>query len=93
MVRVNPTKIILEDIPELEASTKGGIILPTQVAKKITMRGKILLVGDGTPDIPMNHKVGDIAMYHPRAGTTFTWDDKEVRIVDVNEIFLSGSDV
>jgi co-chaperonin GroES (HSP10) len=90
MPRVNPTKILLEDIPELESKSKGGIILPDAVLKKVVMKGKIVIVGDGTPDIPMTHKVGDIAIYHPRAGTTFVYDDKEYRLIDSNEVLLSG---
>jgi chaperonin GroES len=90
MVSINATKVLIEDIPELTEKTQSGIIIPTTVKAK-TMRGKILIVGDGTPDIKIKHQVGDIALFHPSAGTKFTWEDREVRLVDVNEIFLSSS--
>lgn len=90
MLRVNSTKLLVEDIIETEKETKSGILLPTAVIRKNHMKGTILLKGDGTPDIPIVHEIGDIALYHPAAGSKFTWEEREVRLVDVADIFLSG---
>lgn len=88
-MRVNATKVLVEDIKESEEKSKGGILLPTAVIKQDVMKGRILVVGDGTKEVPMLHRVGDVALYHPRAGNKFTWEEKEYRLIDVSEIFLS----
>jgi co-chaperonin GroES (HSP10) len=90
MLRVNPTKLIVEDVIETEKVTTSGIVLPSAVIKTKQMRGIILLKGDGTNDIPMVHEVGDTCIYHPNAGSKFTWQGKEVRTIDVGEVLLSG---
>jgi co-chaperonin GroES (HSP10) len=88
-LKVNPTKVLIQDITATEEKTKGGLIIPGMV-KIPTMRGTIILVGDGTPDIQIKHQVGDIALFNPGAGSKLMWDDKEYRLVDISEIFLSG---
>lgn len=90
MLRVNSTKLLVQDIIETEKETKSGILLPNAIIRKVSMKGTILLKGEGTPDIPIVHEVGDIALYHPAAGSKFTWDEKEVRLIDVADVFLSG---
>lgn len=92
MLRVNATKLLVEDEKLIESKTGSGIILPSQITKPNNMRGKILLKGEGTPDIPIVHEIGDTAIYHPRSGTVFTCDGKDVRLIDVSDVFLSGVD-
>lgn len=89
MIKINPTKILVLDQEETAEKTASGIFIPTTV-KSPTMRGKIIQKGDGTPEIPVVHNVGDTCLFNPRAGQKFEWDGKEYRIVDVAEIFLSG---
>ena len=48
MPRVNPTKVLVQDITELESKSKAGLIIPDQVAKKVTMKGKIIIKRDAT---------------------------------------------
>lgn len=91
MVRINATKVLVQDIEESKEKTASGIIIPKTAQKTNTMKGKIILVGDGTDDIKINHKVGDIALFHPQAGRTLVWENKEYRLVDISEIFLSGA--
>lgn len=88
-ISINPTKVICEDIPEVKDKTESGIFIPSTI-KSVSMRGKIIFKGDGLKDMPLVHKVGDIALYNPRAGQKFEWNDKEYRILDAGEIFLSG---
>ena len=89
-LKINPTKVLVEDIIEAEEQTKGGILLPTQILKAKTMKGKIILIGEGTQYVKIMHKVGDIALFNPSAGTKLIWNDKEYRLVDTSEVLLSG---
>jgi co-chaperonin GroES (HSP10) len=91
MIKVNQTKLLVQDILETEAKTQAGIILPNNVIKAKTMKGTVLVVGDGTPDIKIVHQPGDIVLFHPASGQKLTMDDKEYRLIEVNEVFLSGS--
>jgi co-chaperonin GroES (HSP10) len=90
-LKINPTKIMVEDIPEVEATTKAGILLPNAVIKVPTMKGTVLLTGKGTPDIEIIYDIGDTVLYHPQAGSKLKLDEKELRLIDVSEIFLGGS--
>ncbi len=92
MVKINPTKLVVldETQPDTDQVTKAGIIVPGAIVKTPTMKGRVVVKGDGTPEIPVLHEVGSIALFNPRAGQKFEWEGKEYRIVDVSEIFLSG---
>ncbi len=85
---VNPSKVLVEDINETVEKTSTGIFIPNSV-KIPTMKGKIIIVGSGTPDIPIVHKVGTVCLFNPRAGQKLEWNGKEYRLVDAAEIFLS----
>jgi co-chaperonin GroES (HSP10) len=86
MAKVNPTKILVEEIAE-QPTTSGGIIIPTMV-KDDSLRGKVLLVGSGTPELEMVYAVGDTVLFNPHAGRKFTWSGKEVKLIDINDVFL-----
>lgn len=51
-----------------EEVTLGGIIIPDS-AKEKPLRGKVLAVGNGTKDEPMELKEGDTVLYGKYAGT------------------------
>jgi len=89
-IRLNATKVLIEDIKETKDKTESGIFIPTQVVQQVTMKGKIIMIGEGTPDIPIFHEVGAVALYSPRAGQKVQVGDKEYRLMDVHEILLSG---
>jgi co-chaperonin GroES (HSP10) len=88
-IKINPTKILVKDIEDVQEKTSGGIFIPTTV-KAPTMKGKIIKVGDGTPDMKINHQANDIALFHPSAGVKLTWENVEYRLIDVSDVFLSG---
>ncbi len=90
MITLNPTKLLIEDVVSVETKTQAGIILPDAVAKKVVGKGKILNTGVGTADLPMVHKIGDTCLFHPKAGSTFTYEEKEYRLIDMSEVFMSG---
>lgn len=87
---INPTKILCEDIPET-AEKIGSIIVPT-TARIPSMKAKILQIGCGTDYIKISHKVGDIALFSPRAGQEIEVNGKKLRLMDVNDVWLSGTD-
>lgn len=81
--------IVLEAF-EAEEKTSGGIIIP-DTAKKKTMKGKVISVGDGSRDsdgkiITMEVKVGDIVMYEKWGGTEVTIGDKPFLIMKETDI-------
>ena len=88
--KINSTKLLVEDIPEIAEKTASGIFIPTTV-KIPTLSGKVVLKGEGTPDIKIIYEVGDTVLFHPQAGNKFIWDKKEYRLLDVSDIFLGGS--
>lgn len=88
--KVNPTKLLVHDIIEVTNKTASGIILPDAVIKKETMKAKVLLVGKGTPDIEIPYVPGDTVLFHPRSGTKFSYEGDDLRLIDVNEVFLGG---
>ena len=88
--KVNPLKLLVEDEIEVETETKSGIILPNQIAKKNTMRGTVVIKGEGTADIHIVHDVGDKVLFNPHAGNKFQYEGKDYRLIDVNEVILGG---
>lgn len=88
-IKINATKILVEDIPEIEKQTEGGIIIPTAVVKNKTSKGVVIAVGSGTNFLPIPYKEGDTVIFPPTAGVKFKHEDKEYRLVDVSEIFMS----
>jgi len=85
--KINPTKVLVTDIVEDEKKTASGIIIPG-TAKTPSMRGRVVLVGRGTPEMPIEYSKGDVVYYRPMAGSKFNMDDVDYRLVDVQEIFL-----
>lgn len=66
--RVNPTKILLRAMPKLaEKKTQSGIIIPEAVVKEASAMGTVVLVGKGTPNIPMEVQIGDKVLHSPHA--------------------------
>lgn len=92
LTKINATKLLVSDIIEVTNKTASGIIIPDAVIKHEAMKAKVLIVGKGTPDIGIPYIIGDTVLFHPRAGQKFSYDDKEYRLIDCNEVFLGGLD-
>lgn len=90
MIRINPTKLLVEDITEAIEKTASGIILPDAVIKKTNMKAKVIIVGEGTPDIPMIWNVGDTVLFNPRSGQKVDYQEKEYRLIDIADVLLGG---
>ena len=68
-----------------EEVTMGGIIIPDS-AKEKPLKGKVLAVGNGTKDEPMQLKAGDTVLYGKYAGT-------EIEFEGINYLMMRQNDV
>ena len=66
-------------------STASGIYIP-DTAKEKPQQGKVIAVGPGKKDEPMEVKAGDEVLYGKYAGTEVTVDDKKYLIVKESDI-------
>lgn len=86
-------KLLVERLAKKE-KTNFGIILPNDVIDDNTHRGKVLSVSDGTFNDktgqiePLDVKVGDIVLFHGKAGFSM----KE-RVDDPDYVLLREEDV
>ncbi len=75
-------RVLLEQEEEV-TTTASGIIIPDS-AKEKPLQGKVLAVGPDAEDEGIN--VGDTAVFAKYSGTEITLDDKELLILESNEI-------
>ncbi|KAB2879514.1 co-chaperone GroES [bacterium] len=72
-------RVIVESL-EAEEKTASGIFIP-DTAKEKPQAGKVLAVGPGKKDEPMEVKVGDSVLYGKYSGTEVTIDNKKYLIM------------
>ena len=70
---------------EAETKTASGLYIP-DTAKEKQSEGKVLAVGPGKKDEPMEVKVGDEVIYGKYSGTEVTVDDVKYLIVKQSDI-------
>ena len=75
-------RVLLEREEEV-TTTASGIIIPDS-AKEKPLQGKVLAVGPDAEDEGIS--VGDIAVFAKYSGSEITLDDKELLILESNEI-------
>ena len=68
-----------------EEVTMGGIIIPDS-AKEKPLKGKVLAVGNGTKDEPMQLKAGDTVLYGKYAGTEIEFEGIKYLMMRQNDI-------
>ena len=74
-IEPNADRVFVEAAPA-EEKTAGGIIIP-DTAKEKPQKGKVVAVGAGTKDEPMNFKAGDTILYGKYSGTEFSYEGKD----------------
>ena len=79
-------KIVVEPV-EAQEKTSSGIIIPDS-AKEKPQKGKVIAVGAGRKDEPMEIKVGDIVLYSKYGGTEVTIDDKEYMVMSQSDVLI-----
>ena len=87
-------RVVVKPI-EQEEVTKGGIFLP-DTAKEKPQEGKVIAVGPGRLSedgkrVPMDIKVGDIAIYQKYGGFEYKLDGEDVIILSERDILATKS--
>ena len=70
---------------EAETKTASGLYIP-DTAKEKPQRGKIVAVGSGKKDEPMELKEGDMVLYGKYAGTEINVDNEEYLIMRQSDV-------
>jgi chaperonin GroES len=76
---------VLVEPAEAEEKTASGLYIP-DTAKEKPQRGKIIAVGNGKKDEPMELKVGDEVLYGKYAGTEISVDGKEYMMMRQSDV-------
>ena len=77
-------RVLIEPTPA-EETTLAGIIIPDS-AKEKPLKGKVLAVGNGTKDEPMQLSVGDEVLYGKYAGTEIEFEGKKYLMMRQSDI-------
>ncbi len=70
---------------EAETKTASGLFIP-DTAKEKPQRGKIVAVGTGKKDEPMELKVNDVVLYGKYAGTEINVDGEDYLIMRQSDV-------
>ena len=84
MIKPLADRVLIEP-QEAQTKTAGGIYIP-DTAKEKPQQGKVIAVGLGKKDEPMEVKAGDVVLYGKYAGTEVTVEDKKYLIVKQQDI-------
>ena len=84
MIRPLADRVLIEP-KEAETKTASGIFIP-DTAKEKPQQGKVIAVGPGKKDEPMEVKVGEEVLYGKYAGTEVTVEEKKYLIVKQSDI-------
>ena len=76
---------VLVEPKEAETKTASGLYIP-DTAKEKPQEGKVLAVGPGKKDEPMEVKAGDTVLYGKYAGTEINVDGKSYMIMRQSDI-------
>jgi chaperonin GroES len=71
---------------EAEKVTKGGIYIPDTAKEKPT-KGKVIAVGPGIKDEPMELKEGDVILFGKYSGTELTHEGVDYIRIRQNDAF------
>lgn len=77
---------VLVEPAAAEEKTASGIIIP-DTAKEKPQQGKIVAIGTGKKDEPINVKVGDQVLYGKYSGTEVTIEGSEYLIMKEADIY------
>lgn len=76
---------VLIEPAEAEEKTASGLFIP-DTAKEKPQRGKVIAVGSGKKDEPMELKVGDVVLYGKYAGTEISVDGKDYMMMRQSDV-------
>lgn len=82
-------RVVLERLKEEEPKTIAGLVLPVSSEEQPLM-AKVIAVGNGFnsdgKQIEMQVEIGDTILYSKYAGSIFKFENKEVVIIQQNDI-------
>lgn len=84
MIKPLADRVLIEP-KEAETKTASGLYIP-DTAKEKPQQGKVVAVGNGKKDEPMELKVGDVVLYGKYAGTEVTVDGKDYMIMKQSDV-------
>ena len=84
MIKPLADRVLIEP-KEAETKSASGIFIP-DTAKEKPQQGKVIAVGPGKKDEPMEVKVGEEVLYGKYAGTEVTVEEKKYLIVKQSDI-------
>lgn len=84
MIRPLSDRVLVEP-KEAETKTASGLYIP-DTAKEKPQQGKVLAVGPGKKDEPMEVREGDVVLYGKYAGTEVSVDGKSYLIMKQSDI-------
>lgn len=84
MIKPLADRVVIEP-KEAETRTASGLFIPDN-AKEKPQQGKVVAVGPGKKDEPMEVKVGDNVLYGKYAGTEITVDGKDYMIMKQSDV-------
>ena len=84
MIRPLADRVLIEP-KEAETKTASGLYIP-DTAKEKPQQGKVIAVGPGKKDEPMEVKVGEEVLYGKYAGTEVSVEDKKYLILKQSDI-------
>ncbi len=87
MIKPLADRVVVEP-QEAQTKTASGIIIP-DTAKEKPQQGKVIAVGPGKKDEPMEVNVGDVVLYGKYSGTEVTVDEKKYLIVKQSDILAT----
>lgn len=79
-------KVIVEPV-EAETKTASGIIIPDSAQEK-PQKGKVIAVGNGRKDEPMEIQEGDTVLFGKYAGTELHLDDKKYLVMSQSDVLV-----
>lgn len=78
-------RVLIEPVAA-EQVTASGIIIP-DTAKEKPLRGKVIAVGKGKVDEPMNVKVDDVVIFGQYSGTEIKLEGKTLLVMRESDIY------
>ena len=84
MIKPLADRVLIEP-QEAMTQTASGLYIP-DTAKEKPQQGKVLAVGPGKKDEPMELKAGDVVLYGKYSGTEVTVDEKKYLIVRQSDV-------
>lgn len=84
MIKPLADRVVVEP-QEAQAKTAAGIYIP-DTAKEKPQQGKVVAVGPGKKDEPMEVNVGDVVLYGKYSGTEVTVEEKKYLIIKQSDI-------